>query len=118
MGEGAYQFTRLYFDEHNPITEERKKKHEELKSKFVRGDTRWKKNYDLFQNYGTVGAVVFDGELAAATSPGRIWLKMKGRVGDSPLVGCGTYAGEKAAVPATSTGENIMRSVFAELVHQ
>jgi len=117
VGEGAYQFARLYFDEHNPITEERKRKHEELKSKFVRGDTRWKKNYDLIQNYGTVGAVAFDGELAAATSTGGIWLKMKGRVGDSPLVGCGTYAGEKAAVSATGMGENIMRSVFAKSVH-
>lgn len=117
VGEGAYKFARMYFDEYNPVTEERKKKHEELKSKFVKGDTRWKKNYELFQNYGTVGAVAFDGELAAATSTGGIWMKMKGRVGDSPLVGCGTYAGEKAAVSATGIGENIMRSVFAKLVH-
>lgn len=115
VGEGAYRFARMYFDDYDPITEERRRKFEELKAKFLQGDTRWKKNYALL--HGTVGAVAFDGELAAATSTGGIWLKMKGRVGDSPLVGCGTYAGEKAAVSATGIGENIMRSVFAKSVH-
>lgn len=117
VGEGAYDFARKHFDEYNPVTEERKKKFEELKEKFLKGETRWKKNSALLKSYGTVGAVAFDGELAAATSTGGIWLKLKGRVGDSPLVGCGTYAGEKAAVSATGVGENIMRSVFAKSVH-
>lgn len=117
VGEGAYTFARMYCDEYDPVTEERKKKYQELKSKFLKGDTRWKKNAALLKTYGTVGAVAFDGELAAATSTGGIWLKMKGRVGDSPLVGCGTYAGKKAAVSATGAGENIMRSVFSKSVH-
>ena len=118
VGEGAYDFARIYFDEYNPVIKERKERFEELKEKFVKGETRWKKNSALFASYGTVGAVAFDGELAAATSTGGIWLKMKGRVGDSPLVGCGTYAGEKAAISATGVGENIMRSVFAKSVHE
>ena len=117
VGEGAYTFARKFFDEYDPVSEERKKMYEELKTRFLKGDTRWKKNCVLFEPHGTVGAVAFDGELAAATSTGGIWLKLKGRVGDSPLVGCGTYAGEKAGISATGIGENIMRSVFAKSVH-
>lgn len=117
VGEGAHTFARMFFDEYDPVTEERRKKFEELKTKFLEGDTRWKKNFALLENYGTVGAVAFNGELAAATSTGGIWLKMKGRVGDTPLVGCGTYCGEKAGISATGIGENIMRSVFAKSVH-
>lgn len=116
VGEGAYDFARMYFDEYDPVTEERKKRHEELKARFSKGDTRWKKNHALLA-HGTVGAVAYDGELAAATSTGGVWMKLKGRVGDSPLVGCGTYAGEKAAISATGIGENIMRTVFAKSVH-
>lgn len=117
VGEGAYQFARKYFDDYNPVTKERKTKYKELKAKFLKGDTRWKKNVVLFAEHGTVGAAAYDGEVAAATSTGGIWLKMKGRIGDSPLVGCGTYAGEHAAVSASGMGENIMRSVFAKSVH-
>jgi beta-aspartyl-peptidase (threonine type) len=118
VGEGALQFARQYFEDCNLVTEERKKRFDVLKEKFFRGETRWKKNVHLFKSYGTVGAVAFDGELAAATSTGGIWLKMSGRIGDSPLVGCGTYAGENGAVSATGMGENIIRSVFAKSVHE
>jgi beta-aspartyl-peptidase (threonine type) len=119
VGEGAYSFGRRWFDHYDPVTEERKKKYEELKSQFLKGDTRWKKNVDLYTQHGTVGAVAFDGDgdLAAATSTGGIWLKLKGRIGDSPLAGCGTYAGERAALSATGIGENIIRSVFSKSVH-
>lgn len=116
-GEGAYTFAKTYFKDYNLVTEERVKKYEELKKKFWKGETRWKKNVALFK-YGTVGSVAFDEKnLAAATSTGGIWLKMKGRLGDAPLVGCGTYTGEKAGISATGMGENIIRSVFAKSVH-
>ena len=64
---------------------------------------------------GTVGAVALDGTggLAAATSTGGLRGKMRGRVGDSPLVGCGTYANERCAVSATGHGEAILRAVAA-----
>ncbi|MBU7032308.1 MAG: isoaspartyl peptidase/L-asparaginase [Theionarchaea archaeon] len=117
VGEGAYQFARRYFDDYDPVVEERRVKFEELREKFFQGDTRWKRNASFFQSHGTVGAVACDGELAAATSTGGIWLKLKGRVGDSPLIGCGTYAGERCAISATGMGENIMRSMFAKSVH-
>jgi L-asparaginase / beta-aspartyl-peptidase len=66
--------------------------------------------------YGTVGAVARDarGDLAAATSTGGITNKLPGRVGDSPIIGAGTYAGNAtAAVSCTGTGEAFMRAVLA-----
>src|SRR3954447_5967727 len=64
---------------------------------------------------GTVGAVALDatGGLAAATSTGGLRGKARGRVGDSPLVVCGTYANEQCAVSATGHGEAILRAVMA-----
>jgi L-asparaginase / beta-aspartyl-peptidase len=65
---------------------------------------------------GTVGVVALDraGNLAAGTSTGGTVLKMPGRVGDSPLIGAGTYASnESCAVSATGTGEFFIRQVVA-----
>ena len=61
---------------------------------------------------GTVGACAIDaaGHVAAATSTGGMTGKRPGRVGDTPLVGCGTYADDLAgAASATGTGEIIIR---------
>ena len=68
---------------------------------------------------GTVGAVALDatGRCAAATSTGGIGGKRPGRVGDSALIGCGTYAGEAGAVSCTGQGEAIMRMVTAKAAH-
>ena len=66
--------------------------------------------------HGTVGVVVLDtaGNLAAGTSTGGTVLKMPGRVGDSPIIGAGTYANnDSCAVSATGTGEYFMRNVVA-----
>jgi L-asparaginase / beta-aspartyl-peptidase len=66
--------------------------------------------------HGTVGAVALDahGNLAAATSTGGRNNKLAGRVGDSPLVGAGTYAANAtAAVSCTGEGEYFMRIVAA-----
>ncbi len=65
--------------------------------------------------HGTVGAVALDmsGLLAAATSTGGIRHKYPGRVGDSPLVGCGFYADENAAVSCTGHGEDFIRLLIA-----
>jgi beta-aspartyl-peptidase (threonine type) len=66
-------------------------------------------------HYGTVGAVALDkaGHLAAATSTGGMTNKRWGRVGDSPLIGAGTYANAHCAVSATGWGEFYIRSVAA-----
>jgi len=66
--------------------------------------------------YGTIGAVAVDlaGNVAAATSTGGITAKRWGRVGDSPLIGAGTYADDRsAAISATGSGEYFIRAVAA-----
>ena len=62
--------------------------------------------------HGTVGAVALDvgGRLAAATSTGGTFGKLEGRVGDSPLIGPGTWADDDIAISFTGTGEHIIRS--------
>jgi L-asparaginase / beta-aspartyl-peptidase len=69
--------------------------------------------------YGTVGAVALDaaGNLAAATSTGGMTNKRWGRVGDSPIIGAGTYADNgSCAVSATGSGEFFIRGVIAHEV--
>lgn len=67
------------------------------------------------ERYGTVGAVALDarGRLAAATSTGGLFDKLPGRVGDSALIGCGTFADERSAVSCTGAGEAIIRVQMA-----
>jgi beta-aspartyl-peptidase (threonine type) len=62
--------------------------------------------------YGTVGAVAVDarGDLAAATSTGGTVGKRPGRVGDSPIVGAGTWADRRVAVGCTGQGEAFLRA--------
>ena len=62
--------------------------------------------------HGTVGAVAMDtnGTLAAATSTGGTFGKLEGRVGDTPLIGPGTWADDDIAISCTGTGEHIIRS--------
>jgi beta-aspartyl-peptidase (threonine type) len=69
---------------------------------------------------GTVGAVAIDraGNVAAATSTGGMTNKRYGRVGDSPIIGAGTYANnETCAVSATGSGEFFIRAVVAHDIH-
>jgi beta-aspartyl-peptidase (threonine type) len=68
--------------------------------------------------HGTVGAAARDaaGHLAAATSTGGTAMKRAGRIGDTPLVGCGTYADDAlAAVSCTGHGERIIQLTLARL---
>jgi beta-aspartyl-peptidase (threonine type) len=65
---------------------------------------------------GTVGAVALDqsGNLAAATSTGGMMNKMHGRIGDSPIIGAGTYANNSTcAISCTGHGEYFIRNVVA-----
>ena len=67
--------------------------------------------------HGTVGAVARDrdGNLAAATSTGGTRNKLAGRVGDTPLIGCGGYADNlTAAASATGLGESLMKIVICK----
>jgi L-asparaginase / beta-aspartyl-peptidase len=74
----------------------------------------------LGPRHGTVGAVARDGTgaVAAATSTGGTANQMRGRVGDSPLIGAGTWADDATvAISCTGHGEHFMRQVFAHEVH-
>ena len=71
---------------------------------------------DEKNKFGTVGAVALDarGHLAAATSTGGMTNKLPGRVGDSPLIGAGTYADDRyAAISCTGSGEMFIRAATA-----
>ena len=85
----------------------------------------WPKNYKLFSSlsrfmsyhFGTVGAVAIDkqGNLASAVSTGGRWFKMRGRVGDSAIIGSGLYAdNESGAACTTGVGELIIRLCLAK----
>jgi beta-aspartyl-peptidase (threonine type) len=75
--------------------------------------------FDDEVKYGTVGVVAVDahGHVAAATSTGGLTAKRWGRIGDSPLIGAGTFADDRAcAVSATGSGEYFVRAVAAHEV--
>ncbi len=101
IGEGAERFALAQgFDRCDPsqlIVEHRRK--------------QWEREH------GTVGAAACDnaGKLAAATSTGGIADKLPGRVGDTPIIGCGTYADSRVAVSCTGDGEHILRMTLARL---
>ena len=72
--------------------------------------------FDTDIKFGTIGAVACDthGHVAAATSTGGLTAKRYGRFGDSPLIGAGTYADDRAAAAsATGLGEAFIRAVGA-----
>jgi len=97
---GLVQVDNAYFG-----TPERKRQLEEMKAK----TSGW---FDIDMKYGTVGAVARDvnGHVAAGTSTGGLTGKRYGRIGDSPLIGAGTYADDRScAISATGAGEYFIR---------
>jgi L-asparaginase/beta-aspartyl-peptidase (threonine type) len=119
-GEGALSFARQAgFPAFNPVTPGAMKALEDVRRRLNEGDLpswaeRWRN-----RPVDTVGAVARDdeGRMAAANSTGGISIKLPGRVGDTPLVGCGIYAGPEAAVTATGVGEEIIRRVLCKAVY-
>ncbi len=127
IAEGAENFAKQngleLVDEKYFFTEERWKQLEEDKEKEKqqpkpadKPDRKPTATASDEQKYGTVGAVALDreGNLAAGTSTGGTTNKRPGRVGDTPIIGAGTYANNQTcAVSATGSGEYFMRSVVA-----
>ena len=75
--------------------------------------------FDVDMKYGTVGAVARDaaGHLAAATSTGGVTGKRPGRIGDTPVIGAGTFADDRAgAVSCTGAGEFFLRTGAAQAI--
>jgi L-asparaginase / beta-aspartyl-peptidase len=86
-------------------TPERREQLDKMKAEKLSG-------FDVDLKFGTVGAVALDskGHVAAATSTGGLTGKRWGRIGDSPIIGAGTYADDRAcAVSATGSGEYFIR---------
>ena len=111
--EGADQFSRDNdLDQAPPewfATPERRAALEDMRSQ---GDHY----FDADLKYGTIGAVAVDagGHVAAATSTGGLTGKRWARIGDTPLIGCGTYADDRSgAVSATGAGEFFIRATVA-----
>lgn len=76
-------------------------------------------DHDIEYKFGTVGAVARDksGHIAAGTSTGGMTNKLWGRIGDSPVIGAGTYADDKScAVSATGHGEYFIRKTVARSI--
>ncbi|MDI6691442.1 MAG: isoaspartyl peptidase/L-asparaginase [Candidatus Bathyarchaeota archaeon] len=126
VGEGAEKLAKIYdMERRNPITELRLKYYEQQKRALLDGKFELPKLSELIKSHPeifeleTVGAVAIDknGNVAAATSTGGFPLKLPGRIGDSPLIGCGTYADNQAgACSATGIGEIAIRLVLAKTV--
>jgi beta-aspartyl-peptidase (threonine type) len=115
-GAGAERFAREQgFEPVDPAwfeTAERRRQFEEFRQR----KSGW---FDGSVKYGTVGAVARDrqGHVAAATSTGGLTGKRWGRVGDSPVIGAGTYADDRAcAVSATGAGEYFIRTAAAKAI--
>jgi beta-aspartyl-peptidase (threonine type) len=119
VGDGAERFAESksvpmvdnsYFD-----TPETRAKWEERK-KQKRDNPQSRIQVEDVGYFGTVGCVALDqsGNLAAATSTGGMTAKLFGRVGDSPIIGAGTYAdNETCAISCTGKGEEFIRNVVA-----
>jgi beta-aspartyl-peptidase (threonine type) len=126
VGEGAEKLAKIFkLERRRPMTELRLKYYEEQKKALLEGRFELSKLYSLVKKHPelfqleTVGAVALDknGDVAAATSTGGFPLKLPGRIGDSPSIGCGTYADDQAgACSATGVGEIAMRLVLAKTV--
>lgn len=123
QGSGAQEFARMMgVAPHNPITEGRRIQWREYREKFLRGDAGdWPKLKTLMKEHpefmhGTVGAVAVDekGEVSAGTSTGGVFLKLLGRVGDTPLPGAGTYATRFGGASSTGLGEGMMRTLITK----
>lgn len=96
----SYFFTQLRYDQWQAI----------------KGQEQMKLDHSGEETFGTVGAVAVDadGNVAAATSTGGMTNKTWGRIGDSPLIGAGTYANNRTcAISCTGHGEYFIRGVVA-----
>ena len=125
-GEGADKLAKVFkVQRRNPVTQQRLEQYNQQKKLLLEGKTGLPRVMELIkanpslQTMDTVGAVALDkdGNLAAATSTGGYALRLSGRIGDSPLIGCGNYADNTTgACSATGIGEIAIRLVLAKTV--
>ncbi len=124
VGGGAEEFARqqgiemvspdYFYTEPRWLELQRMKQLEKQQSRGIRGQMPNIPTEEIPEKFSTVGAVALDraGNLAAGTSTGGMTNKKFGRVGDSPIIGAGTYANNNScAVSATGHGEYFIRAV-------
>ena len=135
-GEGALRFARhIGAGDHDPVTPQAQRKHQAMLERLGRGERlvpgEENADFEKYWNYptplaalpgepcDTVGAVVRDaaGNFAVAGSTGGCAPALLGRVGDTPIIGAGFYAGPAGAVAVTGIGEHIVRHLLAHAVH-
>lgn len=113
-GEGAQKFAlENGFEKENLLTEESKADWEEWKK-----ESKYQPIINI-ENHDTIGMLTMDanGDIAGACTTSGLAYKMKGRVGDSPIIGAGLYVdNEVGGATATGMGEAVLRSVGSFLV--
>ena len=103
---------------YDPATPESRRRLQETLERIRRGDLpAYARNWKAVDLHGTVGAVARDrrGRYAAGSSTGGTAFMIPGRVGDTPILGSGLYAGPHGAVTATGIGEEIMKRVLSKV---
>ncbi|MCJ2554794.1 MAG: isoaspartyl peptidase/L-asparaginase [Candidatus Thermoplasmatota archaeon] len=118
-GEGAVRFAReTGFPEYDATTSRARRELERVRAK-QRSALGGSEASEKPDPGDTVGAAARDesGYMAAANSTGGISLQLPGRVGDTPVIGAGIYAGPAGAVAATGIGEEIIRAVLSKQVY-
>lgn len=119
-GEGAIRFARVMgFEAYNPVTQKRKEMLQKGLKDLKEGKLprHFSKICNFIQELGTVGACAIDneGKLVSATSTGGMFMHLPGRVGDTPIIGAGTYANEFGAVSCSGHGEWIIKLCLAKI---
>ena len=133
VGEGALKFAQLMeLDEPLLVDPQSREQHRQMLIKLALVPGYANGEFKRFWNYptsweqalltfgcGTVGAVARDaeGHFAVATSTGGSPPSLRGRVGDTPVIGCGFFAGPKGAIAVTGIGEYIVRTMLARTVY-
>jgi len=121
VGKDATAFARTKgHPRYNPETPESRRRLEESLAKIRAGRVpRYARKWIGMELYETVGAVARDrrGRFAAGSSTGGTAFMLPGRVGDSPIVGAGLYAGPRGAVTVTGIGEEILKRVLSKFVY-
>lgn len=129
-GAGAEEFAKLqkleivdpkYFwtkDRWEGLQKAKQKEAEKLQKKTSLNSTKYPDYFEIDQKFGTVGAVALDvnGNIAAGTSTGGMTNKKWNRIGDSPIIGAGTYANSQVGISGTGWGEYFIRSTAARTV--
>ncbi|HYT01010.1 MAG TPA: isoaspartyl peptidase/L-asparaginase [Thermoplasmata archaeon] len=121
VGSDATVFARTKGHEpYDPTTPDSRRHLEESLARIRNGQLpRYARKWKRIELHDTVGAVARDrrGRFASGSSTGGTAFMLPGRVGDSPIVGAGVYAGPMAAVSVTGIGEEIIKRVLSKFVY-